>query len=180
MGELGEMCHLCYGDEKSVRVHVQSKSICLCGSSICSYLCAAATKSMKCQHMAPVFTLFYTEAAFFILASVSFVMSIGAPKAVTCFGRNDLASSGEFAKHNLERVPCNEVTYGRRPFLFFREVVSEFGTMDGVGNVVQESRGDFPLLNGNRALLLWKVETVWIRFHVWIERGLCLDGKSVS
>jgi hypothetical protein len=48
MGEFGKMYHMCAGDKKSVRVHVQSKSICLYGFSICSYLYASVTK-IRCE-----------------------------------------------------------------------------------------------------------------------------------
>jgi hypothetical protein len=44
------------------------------------------TSSLACQHMSPDFIFVSTEAAFFMLASVTFVAGIGAPEAVKCFG----------------------------------------------------------------------------------------------
>jgi hypothetical protein len=38
--------------------------------------------------------------------------------------------------------------------------------MDGVGNVILDAGGEFPLLNNNRDLLFGKVETVRTWFHV--------------
>jgi hypothetical protein len=120
-----------------------------------------------------------TETSFFALASVTFVTGVCALKSVKCFGRNDLTSSSQFVKCNLEGVPGNGVKYGRRPFFFLREVVSESRTMDSVGNVIWESRGDF-ILNDNRDLLFRKVKTVCTRFHVWRKKGLCFGSKRDS
>jgi hypothetical protein len=69
-----------------------------------------------------------------------FGMGVSTPKDVKCFGRQYLTSSSKFVKRNLEGVPHNGAKYQRRPVLFVREGVSEFRTMDGIGNVIWESR----------------------------------------
>jgi hypothetical protein len=137
------------------------------------------TISLTCKHMAPVFIFMSTETAFFVLASIMFVTGVSTPKDVKCFERHDLMSSSKFVRRNLEGVPYNGAKYQRCPVFLFREVVSEFRTMDGVGNVIWELRGDFLLLNDNRDLLFGKVNTVCTRFHVWSKGGLCFGGKRV-
>jgi hypothetical protein len=107
------------------------------------------------------------------------VTSIDAPETVQCLRHNDLESSSDFVKHNLKRVPHNRTKYQRRPFFLFREVLRELGTVDSICNVVGEAGGDFSLLNDNLDLLFWEVETVWTRFHICGEGGLCLAGQRV-
>jgi hypothetical protein len=74
---------------------------------------------------------------------------VSAPETVKCLRRNYLESSGEFVKSNVERVLSDRTEYQRRPLFFFREVVSEFRTMDSIDNVVREAAGEFSLLNDN-------------------------------
>jgi hypothetical protein len=83
------------------------------------------------------------EATFFMLASVTFVTGVCTPKTVKCFGRDDLMSGYQFVKCNLKGVPSNGVEDQQLPCLFIREVIGEFRTMYGVGNVIWELRSDF-------------------------------------
>jgi hypothetical protein len=120
-----------------------------------------------------------TEAAFFMLASVTSVMGVRAPKTVNCFGRDNLASGCKFVKCNFKGVPSNGVEDQRRPFFFFREVGGECRTMDRVGNVIWESRRDFLSLNKNRDLLFREMKAIGTWFHFWRKKGLCFCGKRI-
>jgi hypothetical protein len=91
-----------------------------------------------------------------------------------------LTSSGDFVKGNIERVLGDGTKYQRRPLFCFGEVFSEFGTMNGIGNVVWETGGDFSLLNNNQDLLFWEVEEVWARFHISREGGLSIACQHVN
>jgi hypothetical protein len=135
--------------------------------------------SLTCKNVAPVFIFISTEAALFMLASVTFVMGVRAPKTVNVVGRDNLESGCNFYKCNIKGVPSNGVEDQRRPFFFFREVVGECRTVDGVGNVIWESRHDFLSLNNNRYLLLQEMKAIRAWFHLWRKKGLCFCGKRI-
>jgi hypothetical protein len=127
----------------------------------------------------PVFIFISIEAAFFMLASVAFVMGVRAPKTVNFFGRDNLASGFKFVKCNIKGVQSNGFEDQGRPFFFFREVVGECRTVGGVGNVIWDSRRDFLSLDYNGDLLLREMKAIGTWFHFWRKQGLCFCGKRI-